>query len=150
MTHEVQMWHHVYTKPALYSEIPLVLHLALCCFVKVLLEATAETIGSVVNQNGRKFMYSLRPSSLSNEVQVAWNGPAEFSRATDEIIKTLIDKYFENFQTSVRFYVKTSLKIMSGAVKEYFNRPSKINLYMFFDVRMLVFVMVFHRYFISL
>ena len=110
MTHEVQMWHHVYTKPALYSEIPLVLHLALCCFVKVPLEATAETIGSVINQNGRKFMYSLRPSSLSNKVQVAWYGPAEFSRATDEIIKTLIDKYFENIQTSVRFYVKTSLK----------------------------------------
>ena len=90
MTHEVQMWHHVYTKPALYSEIPLVLHVTLCCFVKVPLEATAETIGSVVNQNGRKFMYSLHPSSLSNEVQVAWNRPAEFSRATDEKIKTTL------------------------------------------------------------
>ena len=46
----------------------------------------------------------MRPSSLSNEVQVAWNGLSEFSRATEDIIKEAIEKYFETTQTGIRFY----------------------------------------------
>ena len=71
---------------------------------------------------------SLRPSSLSSEVQVAWNGPSEFSRATEGIIKEAIEKYFETTQTGIRFYVQTPLKVMSSTIKSYFNCPSRINM----------------------
>ena len=44
--------------------------------MKIPLDATAETIGSVINSNGSKNRSSLLPKALSNEVQVAWNGPS--------------------------------------------------------------------------
>ena len=75
-----------------------------------------------------KSRYSLRPSSLSNEVQVAWNGPSEFSHATEDIIKEATEKYFATTQTGVHFYVQTPLKVMSGTIKSYFIRPSRIEM----------------------
>ena len=113
-------------KSTLYSGIPVILNFALCAFIKIQLEATAETIGSVINQHGRKCRYSLRPSSLSNEVQVAWNGPSEMSKATTNILEESIDQYFKNIKTSVQFYVSYQLKLMSTTVKNYFSLPSRI------------------------
>ena len=98
MSNEAKNWHHTFTKSELCEDIPLILH-----FVKVPLEASAETIESATNQHGRKSRYSLRPSSLSNEVQKAWNGHSEFSIATAEIINIAIDKYLGNIQTGLRF-----------------------------------------------
>ena len=66
---EVGRWLCICTKPNLYKDIPDILHLALCCFVKSPLKAPAETIGSLINQHGRKQRCSLSPASLSSEVQ---------------------------------------------------------------------------------
>ena len=93
--------HHIFTKSELYEDILLILH-----FVKVPLEATAETKVSATNQHARKSIYSLRPRPLSNEVQIAWNGNSEFSIATAEIINIAVDKHFENIQTGLRFMYK--------------------------------------------
>ena len=61
--------------------------------MKIPLQDTAETSGSVINQDGRKCRYSLRPSLFSNEVQVAWNGPSEQSKATKIILEKTIEPY---------------------------------------------------------
>ena len=79
----LQKWNMFFLKKNLYSDIPEVLHLALCCFMKILLEATAMTIiGSVINNHGSENRSSLLPKTLSIKVQVAWNGPSEFSYLT--------------------------------------------------------------------
>ena len=44
----------VFTKESLFKSLPDILHLALSCFVKAPLEATAEMIVSLINQHGRK------------------------------------------------------------------------------------------------
>ena len=67
-----------FQKKKLYSDIPDVLHLALCCFMKIKVKVTAETIGSVNNNHSCKNWSSLLPKTLSNEAQVAWNGPSDF------------------------------------------------------------------------
>ena len=58
---EVTKWLMICTKPNLYKNIHDILHFALCCFVKVPLEAPAESIGSIINQHGRKQRCSLSP-----------------------------------------------------------------------------------------
>ena len=88
-----------FQKKKLYSDIPDVLHLALCCFMNITLETTAETIGSVINNHGCKNRSSLLPKTLSNEMQVAWNGPSEFSHLTTSLIKESLDNYFKESQT---------------------------------------------------
>ncbi len=82
-------------KQSLYKDIPDIIHFALCCFVKVPLEAPAKTIGSLINQHGRKDRCSLSPASLSSEVQVAWNGPAEYDPNTELLIDNALKDYFE-------------------------------------------------------
>ena len=42
-----------FLKSALYSDIPVILHFALWAFMEIPLEATAENIGSVINQLDR-------------------------------------------------------------------------------------------------
>ena len=59
--------------------------------MKIPLQDTAETSGSVINQDGRKCRYSLTPSSFSNEV--ARNGPSEQSKATEIILEKTIEPY---------------------------------------------------------
>ena len=67
-----------------------ILHFAFkCCFTKAPLEAPDETIGSLINQHGSKQRCSLTPSSLSNEVQVSWNGPSEHDEITERPIEGL-------------------------------------------------------------
>ena len=110
----------------LYKDIPNILHFTLCCFTKAPLEATAETIGSIINQHGRKDRYSLLPSSLSNEVQVAWNGPAEFDPVTDDILKEALELHFKETKTGVRFYTKSVIRYMSNTLTNYYKTPSRI------------------------
>ena len=95
----LQKWTMFFHKKNLYSDISYVLHLAMCCFVKIQLEATAKTIGSVINNHGCKNRSSLLPKTLSNEMQVAWNGPSEFSHLTKSLIKESLDNYFKKSQT---------------------------------------------------
>ena len=68
---EIHKWLCIYHESKHFSGIEEILHFSLCCFVKAPLEATAETIGSLINQHGRKGRYSLLPTSLSNEVHIA-------------------------------------------------------------------------------
>ena len=75
---ELSKWLTIFKNKEYYSTINNILHFALCCFMKIPLEATAETIGSVINRHGCKERCGLLPSSLSNEVQLVWKGPAEF------------------------------------------------------------------------
>ena len=125
-TDDLQKWTMFFRKKNLYADIPEILHLALCCFMKIPLEATAETIGSVINNHGSKSRTSLLPKTLSNEVQVAWNGPGEFSPLATSLIKDSLDTYFQHTQPGMRFFARTRLKIMSSTVAEYMKRPSRI------------------------
>jgi hypothetical protein len=102
-----------------------VLRLVLCCSVKIPIEATAETIGSVINSHGSKNRSSLLPKALSNEVQVAWNGPSEFSNLTTSLIKESLECYFQTRQTGTRFYARTRLNLMSNTVAEYMRKLSR-------------------------
>ena len=113
-------------KKNLYSDIPDVLHLALCCFMNIPLETTAETIGSVINNHGCKNRGSLLPKTLSNEVQVAWNAPSEFSHFKTSLIKESLDKYFKEGQTGLRFYERKRLALMSSTIAEFMKKRSRI------------------------
>ena len=123
---EVEKWLIITQKASLFQGIQQILHFALCCFVKSPLEATAETLGSVINQHGSKDRQSMRASTLSTEVQVAWNGPQEFSKSAQVIIKDALEDYFKDHKSGVRFYVK--LNIISSTIVDYINRPSSIDL----------------------
>ncbi len=76
----------------LYSGCEDVIHFALCCFVKIPLEATAESIGSVINKHGRKERCSLCPDALY--CQVAWNGQTEFSKEATSIIEEALEDHY--------------------------------------------------------
>ena len=125
---EMTKWLMICTKPNLYKGIPDILHLALCCFTKAPLEAPAETIGSLINQHGTKQRCSLTPSSLSNEVQVSWNGPCEHDHITERLIEDSLKEYFEEHTKSgnPRFYVTSKLRFSSSTVSAYMNRKSRI------------------------
>ena len=103
------------------------MHLALCSFVKAPLEANAESIGSVINRHGSKERASLLPASLSNEVQVNWNGPLEFSPSATKIIKEALDLYFQGKTTGLCFYTNSKAKIISTTVASFMKRPSRID-----------------------
>ena len=117
------------TKSSLYEGLADILHLALCCFVKAPLEAPAESIGSVIAQHGRKQRCSLKPSSLSSEVQIAWNGPPDFHPAADSIVDEALKSYFdENTQDgSVRFYVYSTFRLMSSTISSYLKRRARVD-----------------------
>ena len=125
---EMSKWLMICTKPNLYVGIPDILHLALCCFTKVPLEAPAETIGSLINQYGTKQRCSLTSSSLSNEVQVSRNGPCEHDHVTERLIEDSLKEYFEEHTKSgkPRFYMTTKLRFSSSTVSAYMNRKSRI------------------------
>ena len=95
MEEEIKKWLCIFNENRHFSGIENILHFCLCCFVKAPLEATAETIGSLINQHGRKGRYSLLPASLSNEVQIAYNGPSEMDPKTKELLKESIEEYFK-------------------------------------------------------
>ena len=133
----------IFTKRNLYGGIADILHFALCCFTKVpllskiifylknylLLEAPAETIGSLINQHGRKDRCSLSSASLSSEVQIAWNGPAEYDCITAELIEQALKDYFEEHSQSgkARFFVSSNLKLTSSTVAKFMKKRSRIN-----------------------
>ena len=77
------------------------------CFVKVLLEATAESIGSVINQHGCKERASILPSTLSSEVLISWNGPPELRVATTDILDEALKIYFDRKKTGLFGFVNT-------------------------------------------
>ena len=93
------------------------------CFVKVLLEATAESIGSVINHHGCKERASILPSTLSSEVQVSWNGPSEFSFATTEILEESLKIHFDGKKTG--FYTHSKVKLSSKTLAAPTNGPSR-------------------------
>ena len=122
-------WLMIFTKRNLYGGIADILHFALCCFTKVPLEAPAETIGSLINQHGRKDRCSLSSASLSSEVQIAWNGPAEYDCITAELIEQALKDYFEEHSQSgkARFFVSSNLKLTSSTVAKFMKKRSRIN-----------------------
>ena len=91
-----------------------IVHFALCCF-----EATAESIGSVINEYGRKQRYSLLPSSLGDEIQIAWNGPQIFSTAATSMIKGAMERYFQRHRADKkpRFYESSKAHIQHCSVR---------------------------------
>ena len=123
---EMKKWLNIFKHQNNYKGINDILHLALCCFVKSPLESTAETAGSLINQHGRKSRCSLLPASLSNEIQIAWNGRAEMDPATTSLLKESIAEYFDKKQTGVRFYIYTKIRLMSSAIQTYCSKPSRI------------------------
>jgi hypothetical protein len=123
---DISKWLMISTKKNLYQGISNILHLALCCFVKAPLEATVETIGSVINQHGRKNRCSLRNDNLSNEVQVAWNGPHEFQPQAAEVIEDALNSHFAGTETGIRFYVRSKLKLASSTINDYMKKRSRI------------------------
>ena len=46
---EMKKWLYIFNNKNMYSGLSDILHLALCCFMKSPLEATAETSGSLIN-----------------------------------------------------------------------------------------------------
>ena len=106
------------TKKNLYAGISNIFHLALWFFVKAPIEVTVETIGSVINQHGRKNRFSLKNDSLSNEaeVKVAWNGPHEFQPQAAEVIEDTLNAHFSGTETRIRFYVRSKLKLASSTI----------------------------------
>ena len=117
-----------YLNVELYTGCEDIIHFALCCFVKIPLEATAESIGSVINRHGRKERCSLRPDVLSSECQISWNGPSEFSKEASDLIDEAIEDHFKNNKCGMRFFVTSKLKIVSSTISTYINRPSRIDL----------------------
>ena len=126
---EMSKWLMLCTKPRLYKDIPDILHLALSCFVKAPIETPAESVGSLINQHGRKQRCGLSATSLSSEVQIAWNGSAEFDPVTDKLIDESIDEYFlEHSKTgNPRFYVTTKLHLASSTISSHLQKKSRIN-----------------------
>ena len=123
---ETFKWLKVFKTPAYYTGVEDILHLALCSFTKSPLEATAETIGSVINHHGTKVRQSLHASTLSTEVQVAWNGPNEFTPEATKLIKESLEEYFKDKHTGIRFFRKSALKFVSSTLSAYMTRPSRI------------------------
>lgn len=123
---EMQRWMMICKKKELYKDVGGILHFALCCFVKSPLEATAESVGSVINHHGRKSRCSLSPSSLASEVQIAWNSPHEFSAAATKLVNKSVDEYFKGNKNGVRFYVVRKLKTVSSTIKTHMEKPSRI------------------------
>ena len=123
---EISRWLALFTKKSLYKDIPDILHFSLCCFVKSPVEAIAESIGSVINRHGSDDRASLLPSSLSNEVQLSWNGPEEFDAMTDSLVEDSIYQYFRNVKTGVRFYVKSMIRLISPTIARYYQQQSRI------------------------
>ena len=91
----MKRWLMICTKQNLCNGIPDILHFALSCFVNTPLETPAETFGSVINQHGRKQRCFLSSSSLSSEIQIAWNGPCMYDPMAKDMIAEAIKKYFE-------------------------------------------------------
>ena len=123
----MKRWIMICQKENLYKGVEDILHLALCSFVKSPLEATAESIGSVINDHGRKSRCSLSPASLSSEVQIAWNAPHEFSAAATKLVNRSVEEYFKGTKLGVRFYTASRLKLTSSTIKKYMEKPSRIN-----------------------
>ena len=123
---EMEKWLKICTIADHYVGLSEILHLALSCFVKSPLQATAESIGSVINQHGRKQRFSLKPSSLSNEVQIAWNGPQEFDHALQPILREALQVYFSENQHGIRFYLSTKIKVYSSTLLRYMAKTSRI------------------------
>ena len=109
----------------LYSNIGNILHLALCCFKKVPLEATAESIGSVIYQHGCKGRAPILPSTLLSQVQVSWNGPSEFIVATTDILEESLQIYFDGKKPTLKFYTHSKVKLSSKIVAAHMNEPSR-------------------------
>ena len=122
----MKKWLNIFQNQNNFTGISDILHLALCCFVKAPLEATAETAGSLINQHGRKSRCSLLPASLSNEIQIALNGPAEMEQATTNLIKESMVEYFDKKQTGVRFYIQTKIRLISLTIQSYCSKHSRI------------------------
>ena len=89
------------------------------------LEATAETIGSVINRHGCKERCGLLLSSISNKVQVVWNGPAEFHPDTHNLMKQSLAINFEGKATGLRFQANTRLNLMSSTISNFSRKKVK-------------------------
>ena len=113
------------TKPALYKGKEVILNLALSAFVKSPLEATAETIGSVINRHA-KGRGSLTMGNLSDEVFVDWNGAPYPSTIADNLIHRGIEEYFKKHISGPRFYVRSKLRLISPTIARYLERPARI------------------------
>lgn len=124
--HYLSNWLLIFHKQKHYKGLENILHFALCCFVKSPLEATAESIGSVINSHGCKERSSLLPSSLSNEVQIAWNGPPEFHPDATIVISEALDSHFKNNACGMRFYVRSKLSLISSTIAKYASEKARI------------------------
>ena len=119
-------WLLIFHKQKYYKDLENILHFALCCFVKSPLEATAESIGSVLNSHGCKERCSLLPSSLSNEVQIVWNGPPEFHPDATIVITEALNSHFENNAWGMRFYARSKLSLISSTIAKYASEKARI------------------------
>ena len=112
---EMAKWLMICTHKNIYENIPDIFHFALCCFVKVPLETPAKTIGSVINQHGRKQRCSLSLASLSSEVQIAWNGPHMYDSVTADLIAESLKEYLDELTEtgSHRFHTLPNFDILA-------------------------------------
>ena len=122
---ECEKWLRLCTAKNLFDGLANILHFALCRFVKSPLEATAVSIGSTINQHGRKQRYSLLPSSSVDEVQVAWNGPETFSTAATVIQRALSAYFLNHGAGQPTFTVSGRIKLASNTVYAALKMPSR-------------------------
>ena len=121
------MWLQVFTKPVFYKGCENILHLAICLFVKAPLEAIVESIGSVINRHGSKARAKMKTEHLANEIFVSWNGPQEFSKKANELIRSSLFKYFH--PKPIYFYTeKGDFNIGSSTVANILRKRSRIDL----------------------
>ena len=70
------------------------------------------------------------PSSLSNEVQISWNGPSEHDKITERLLEDSLKDYFEEHTKSGKpgFYVSSGLCFSSSTVSAYMNKSLEVSL----------------------
>lgn len=122
---EAGKWLKICTTPSLYQGKECILNLALASFVKSPLEATAESLGSVINRHA-KGRCSITMENLSDEVFISWNGAPFPSDMTEKLIRKAIAKYFQSHVSGPRFYVRSKLRLLSPTIAKYLQRPARI------------------------
>ena len=127
---EEDRWLHVCKHEHFFLGCENILHFALCCFIKSPVESIVESVGSTINRHGNKHRASLTLNSLTDEINVAWNGPEEFSADAKAIIKNAIHSYFHN--SSIHFYTHGTSSSYSSfttskTVMNLINKKSRIS-----------------------
>ena len=123
---EVSRWNKVCRSSVYYSGCENILNLALACFIKSPNESIVESVGSVINQHGKKSRSSMKNENLDSELFIAWNGPEEMSSQANDLIERAIKKHFKD--KPLHFYSMEQAKsfYQSTTVTNHLKKPSRV------------------------